>query len=225
MVNSAFFRLARPATNIDQAVSYLGVAAIRNLITSEEIFSPWPERTPATFLNIQELQAHSHAVAAAAHALACDTPAADETLLAGLLHDIGYWVLAQERPDDLARAVETAVAQRVPLHDAEVSVIGASHAQIGAYLLGLWGLPTSVVEAVAHHHEPHRVMPSSFTPLAALAIAQALLPADDTSAFGTGLVAAPRVDESYLSSFTAPFDWAEAVQRVSEIFDSAEVVA
>ncbi len=38
--------------------------------------------------------------------------------------------------------------------DAEYAVMKTSHAELGAYLLGLWGLPDSIVEIVAFHHEP-----------------------------------------------------------------------
>ena len=63
-------------------------------------------------------------------------------MLAGLLHDIGYWVLAQECPGRPDQATELAAAEGIPLHQAETQVIGASHAEIGAYLLGIWGLPS-----------------------------------------------------------------------------------
>jgi HD-like signal output (HDOD) protein len=62
-------------------------------------------------------------------------------MLAGLLHDIGYWVLAQECAADLNTAVELSVTAAIPLHEAETLVMGASHAEVGAYMLGLWGLP------------------------------------------------------------------------------------
>jgi len=223
MANSAFFRLARPTVNIDQAVSYLGVPAIRSMVTSPSIFSPWPDRGPSTLVNFEELQSHAHVAATAAQALATPASLGDEALLAGLLHNIGYWLLAHECPGRLANAVETAVAERIPLYEAEARVLGASHAQIGAYLLGLWGLPRSIVEAVAYHHAPHSISQLKFAPLAALAVANALLPTDDTNAFGVALVGGVKVDSTFLSSVNAPFDWAEAVRRISEIFDSVEM--
>jgi HD-like signal output (HDOD) protein len=67
------------------------------------------------------------------------TPIADDTMLAGLLHDIGYSVLAQERSAELSASVELAAAWLSPVHEAESRVIGASGAEIGAYLLGTWG--------------------------------------------------------------------------------------
>ncbi|MFL6604880.1 MAG: response regulator [Steroidobacteraceae bacterium] len=182
IVNSAFFRLARRISNIEQAVSYLGFQSIRNLAMSIEIFSRWPANACAG-VDLEQLQQHVHAVAAAAHALASKTPICDDTLLAGLLHDIGYWVLAQECPQDLSRAVELAASLEIPLHAAEHQVIGASHAEIGAYLLGIWGLPYPVVEAVAHHHQPERVIQTEFDVLSALVMGHSLVGVDDAAFF------------------------------------------
>ncbi len=215
LVNSAFFRLARRISNIEQAVSYLGFAAIRNLALSVEVFSSWTGSTCAG-LNLDKLQMHAHATAVASNALTVKTPIADDTMLAGLLHDIGYWILAQECPDELGKAVNLAASARIALHTAETEIIGASHAEIGAYLLGIWGLPNPVVEAVAHHHHPERVSNSDFDVLAALVIGHSLAPQDDACAFGDGMPPDPKVDASYLLSVKAPFDWDEATQRVAE---------
>ena len=165
IVNSAFFRLAKRISNIEQAVSYLGFNAIRNLAMSVEVFAQWPGGACGG-LDPDKLQLHVHSVAAAASALTAKTPIADDSMLAGLLHDIGYWILAQECPHDLSEAVKLAVSSGIPLHAAETQVIGASHAELGAYLLGIWGLPYPVVEAVANHHQPERVTHAEFDVLA-----------------------------------------------------------
>jgi HD-like signal output (HDOD) protein len=215
LVNSAFFRLARRISNIEQAVSHLGFGAIRNLVLSAEVFSRWPGRDTTCALNIDALQVHVHLVAAAARSLATGTVRADDAMLAGLLHDIGYWVLANECKDALADSMALALAERIPLHEAETRIIGASHAQIGAYLLGIWGLPYPVIEAVAHHHSPQNVPQAEFDALAALAVAHALVPEDDTVAFNAPLTPDPKVDAAFLAALQAPFDWLEAQQRVA----------
>jgi HD-like signal output (HDOD) protein len=224
LVNSAFFRLARRISNIEQAVSYLGFAAIRNLALSVEVFSSWPGSTCAG-LDLDKLQMHVHATAVAANALTVKTAIADDTMLAGLLHDIGYWILAQECPDELGKAVDLALSARITLDAAETQIIGASHAEIGAYLLGIWGLPYPVVEAVAHHHHPERVIPTDFDVLAALIVGHSLTPMDDASTFGDGIPPDSKVDASYLVSVKAPFDWDEATRRVAERNRSDEVTA
>lgn len=162
-------------------------------------------------------------VAAAAHSLAARTPMADDTLLAGLLHDIGYCVLAQECPEELSRAVQTALAEQIPLYAAEGQVFGASHAEIGAYLLGIWGLPYTVVEAVAHHHQPERVRQTEFDVLSALVIGHSLVATDDAGVFDAGMPADPKVDARYLLGVKAPVDWEEAVRRVSQTARAEEV--
>jgi len=222
LVNSAFFRLARRISSIEQAVNHLGFGSIRNLVLSAEVFSSWPGSGPKSVVNIDKLQSHVHQVAAAAHALAARTPKADDTLLAGLLHDIGYWILSDECQAELTESVALAVAENIPLHQAETRIIGASHAQVGAYLLGLWGLPYPVIEAVAYHHTPENVSPPEFEPVAAVAIAHALLPECDASAFDAAIPADAAVDAQFLITVNAPFDWQEAESRVAESLHSNE---
>lgn len=223
MVNSAFFRLARRITRIDQAVAYLGFTAIRNLTLTAEVFSSWSQSGAPAAFDFDRMQSHIQAVATAASALARGTGFADDAVLAGLLHDIGYWVLGAELPDELARAVDLALRKRMVLEAAETAVIGASHAEIGAYLLGIWGLPYPVVEAVAHHHAPERVGAQEFDTLAALAVAHSLVPENDAGAFETPLVPDARVDAAYLEAVHAPFSWPEAQARAARDTQPDEV--
>jgi hypothetical protein len=91
---------------------------------------------------------------------------------------------------------------------------GATHAEIGAYLLGLWGLPYSIVEAVALHHTPMTVTPAGYDLLGALAVSHALLDSTGAHALIVSGTVDPGVDASYLTSLNAPFDWDEAQRRV-----------
>jgi len=225
LANSAFFRLAKPLANIDQAVTYIGVAALRSVLSSPAVFASWPDEGPMREIDFGRLQAHAHAMAAGAQALAGDAPWADEALLSGLLHNIGYWVLAQECPGELAQAIVAAAEEGIALHVAEARIIGASHAHVGAYLLGIWGLPPLVVAAVAHHHDPGAAARPEFGPLAALALARALLPTEESDAFAGKLAADSKVDPAYLSSLHAPLDWPEATRRISQMLDSQEAAA
>jgi HD-like signal output (HDOD) protein/AmiR/NasT family two-component response regulator len=222
LVNSAFFGLSRRMTSIQHAVTFLGFGAICNVVLSAEVFSQWNQVSGSSALDVERLQLHARTVAAAGHALTEKTAIADDVVLAGLLHDIGYWVLAQECPNELAEAVEVAASRGIPLVDAEVEVIGASHAAIGAYLLGIWGLPFSVVEAVAHHHAPWNVKQTSFDVLAATSVAHALTGLGDVSAFNEALVPDEKVNADYLEAVNAPFDWSAAERRVAESLKSEE---
>lgn len=221
LVNSSFFRLARRVTKVEQAIAYLGLSTVRNLVLSAEVFSKWPSAAPQ-ILDHAKLQSHALCVAAAAHALSINTPNANDAVLAALLHDIGYWVLAQERSAPLTESQCLSATENIPLDVAETRVLGASHAEIGAYLLGIWGFPSTIVEAVAYHHAPQRVPQTNFDVLATLTVAHALTDTSDAGAF-TGS-AAPRieVDEQYLKSLHAPFSWTEAQRRVVEAVAAAK---
>ena len=99
------------------------------------------------------------------------------------------------------------------MHVAEGRVIGASHAEVGAYLLGLWGLPYGVIEAVAYHHAPERARSAKFDILSALAVSIALSGTDDGDAFRVAPPRSETVGPSYLNSLWAPFTWSEAESR------------
>jgi HD-like signal output (HDOD) protein len=229
MVNSAFFRGGRRITNIDQAITHLGFATLRALVLSAEVFAAWPEKTGAETVSLERLQQHTQQVVGIAQAIAslADGPSRsaralliDDTILAALVHDLGYWVLAHECPQELESARLRAIEHEISLHEAERDAIGATHAEIGAYLLGIWGFPYSVVEAVAHHHSPRQVQQHSFDALAALAIAHALTPIRDVDAFRGPPLPDAHVDESYLAAVHAPFAWEVAAERAERVISA-----
>jgi HD-like signal output (HDOD) protein len=214
ITNSAFFRLRKPMVRIKDAVTYLGFATIRNLVLSAEIFSQWknPQNSPG--VDPEQLQNHAQLAAAACKSLAGGRASPDDAWLAGLLHDIGYWVLVQECPEQLGKALELSRSRHLPLFECERLTTGATHAEIGAYLLGLWGLPYSIVEAVALHHAPTSITPHGYDLLGALTVSHALLDASGAHALIDSGNADPTVDARYLTSLNAPFDWDEAQRRV-----------
>ena len=215
VTNSAFFRLRKPIVRIKDAVTYLGFATIRNLVLSAELFGQW--KMPAVLLSHVDpdhLQRHAQMAARASASLATGKVSPDDAWLAGLVHDIGYWILAQECPDELARALTRARADGRPHWQCEREIIGATHAEIGAYLLGLWGLPYPIVEAVALHHTADAAVSHGFDLLATLAVSHALLDAQFAGELNGDCMTVPRVDAAYFSGLDAPFDLAEAQRRV-----------
>lgn len=222
IANSAFFGPARRVTSIEQAVMYLGFPAVRNLAMCAEVFAHRPRDNFAAPLSLERLQQHTNRVAAVVHALTSETRWNDDAVLAALLHDVGYWVLVQECPQDLEKALDVAIADRIPIHEAETRVLGASHAEVGAYLLGLWGLPYPIVEAVARHHTPEGIRTAKFDVLAALAVAMALSGTDDSDVFLRTPPRSTGVQESYLETLDAPFTWGQAERRVVECLGAIE---
>jgi HD-like signal output (HDOD) protein len=219
IANSALFRRARRISNIEQAVQYLGFHTVRNLVMCAEVFARWPGRMRHAAVDLDDLQLHAQRTAAVAQAISAGTQFCDDSVLAALLHDIGYWVLIQECPRELEQAVELALAAGIPLPQAEQEILGASHAQIGAYLLALWGLPHAVVEAVAHHHRPQRANPSALDALSALAVSMALCGGDDADGCARNLVPSPVVDGTFLAGLESPISWAQAQVRARDCLE------
>lgn len=215
ITNSAFFRLRKPMVRIKDAVTYLGFATVRNLVLSAEIFSKWQPTKSLSDVDPERLQTHAQCAAAACKALAGGRASPDDAWLAGLLHDIGYWIMVQECPQDLASALELARAESLPLLECERRITGATHAEIGAYLLGLWGLPYAIVEAVALHHTPKAVTPHGYDLVGALAVSHALVDPANAYAIIPPAQLDQSVDANYLASLNAPFDWQGAQTRVA----------
>ena len=200
---------------IKDAVTYLGFATVRNLVLSAEIFSQWQAPKGLGDVDPEQLQTHAQCAAAACKALAGGRASPDDAWLAGLLHDIGYWILIQECPRELADAIELARREGLSLLECERRITGATHAEIGAYLLGLWGLPYAVVEAVALHHTPKAVTPHGYDLVGALAVSHSLLDAANAYAIFPASRPDDAVDASYLASLSAPFDLQAAQGRVA----------
>ena len=104
-----------------------------------------------------------------------DDRSVNEAFTAGLLHDVGKLVLLEAIPDYHARLA--AARADLPEADevgAEHQAFGASHAEVGSYLFGLWGLPYGIVEAVAWHHRPREGAMTGRGPVTAVHAANAI---------------------------------------------------
>jgi HD-like signal output (HDOD) protein len=157
LVNSAFFGLPREVSSVKTAVGFLGIDTLQNLVLSVGVFSIFEQLTKLPGFSCEELQAHSQLAAKIAGQIPASAHVRGIAVVAGLLHDVGKLVLATRAPAHFKRALQGAEAEGRPLYAVETELMGVSHAEVGAYLLGIWGLPSPVVEAVAHHHHPERV--------------------------------------------------------------------
>jgi HD-like signal output (HDOD) protein len=97
----------------------------------------------------------------------------EKAFTGGLLHDIGQLILAANLPAAYREIRALARSRRIPIYDAEKQVLKATHADIGAYLLSIWGLPIPLVETVGLHHEPGRAPERTFGALTAVHVASA----------------------------------------------------
>src|SRR4030095_5269981 len=108
-----------------------------------------------------QLQQNSLLTALLAKKIVGNPALADAAFTAGLLHHIGALVLLHAAPPHYERALELRKQLKGNSAAAEREVFGVTHAEVGAYLLGLWGIPFPIVEAVAFHHRPNEVAPES----------------------------------------------------------------
>ena len=200
MVNSAFFGLYRRVTDVQDAVRLLGLDAIRALVLSINVFSAFDARRMPLF-DGEALWRHSLTVGGCARQIALqatgDRSAAAAAFLAGMLHDVGKLILAVNFSDAYREVLA------VPEHaggDAvtrEAETIGTTHAEIGAYLMGLWGLEPDILRAIAFHHRPCDSRESGFGVLTAVHAANGFDHGDRVEG------ATDRIDAAYLKAVQA----------------------
>lgn len=159
VANSAYFAPRAPIQRTLAAVRALGYDIVRAVVLERGIIAQFdPARLPSAF-DGATLWSHCFRVAALARKIAaingCNATERDAAFTAGLLHDLGWLIVAANRPvayQAIAKAPRDLPAAKRA--DIERSCAGATHAEYAAYLLGLWGLPDKIVEAVAYHHDP-----------------------------------------------------------------------
>ena len=175
LVNSAYFGLPHEVTSIQAAVTYLGFELLKSLALTASVFAAAEIRGNIEGFSLERLQRSSLLTGRLARSIAERGAAEDEAFTAGLLHDIGKLVLAMGMPRNFAEVSSLAEEGARPVYELEREIFGVTHAQAGAYLLGVWGLPLTIVEAVAFHHSPREANTASFGTLATVHVADALV--------------------------------------------------
>jgi putative nucleotidyltransferase with HDIG domain len=155
------------------------------LVLSFGIFKQFEEDTIGTAgFSLEKLWAHSMKVGTLAKHIAntekLGSSTIEDSLLAGMLHDIGKLILILNLPEAYTRFEERTQLDQVDRLQAEIETFGATHGAVGAYLLGLWGLPDPVIEAVALHNQPSAQAEQTFCTLSIVHIANALIHESET---------------------------------------------
>ncbi|MCX6626315.1 MAG: HDOD domain-containing protein [Candidatus Solibacter sp.] len=202
MANSAFFGRSQEVTTIQHAVLIRGVDLLKQLVIAAEVFHAFQPRRHIDGFSLDGIQGHSHHVAAIAARLPLPKAARPAATVAGLLHDAGKLVMASRLPRECEQIRRLTIGGRVSFHAAEEQVLGASHAEIAAYLLSLWGLPQTVVFAVARHHQPsvHESDDPPFGAPAAVYFANRLAHEREPTAAGASRDRPPSGDHEYLQA-------------------------
>jgi HD-like signal output (HDOD) protein/ActR/RegA family two-component response regulator len=174
LANSAFLGTRHSSLNVEQAVEFIGVRMLRELVLSAQVFKAFEAETTIAGFAFDALQRHARICAAIARAIAGDSERAELAFIGGLLHDVGKLVLASHGarlppPSSAPRALFDRPTPEVLALDPD-----ALHGRVGAYLLGLWGMDDALVQAVAHHHDPAALGASSLDLATIVHVANAL---------------------------------------------------
>ena len=175
LVNSAFFGIPQQISNPATAVNMLGLDTVQAVVLSAHVFSQFDKVPPC--IDLDRMWNHSTLVAKLSDKIAkaegSDKQTCSDAKIAGMLHDVGKLVLLANLPEEYVRLHQLAAELKGNLFELERLEWGATHAEVGAYLLGLWGLPESVVKAVALHHGPSDRLGETFSAVPAVYAANA----------------------------------------------------
>lgn len=198
LVNSAFFGLFKTIDSPAHAVNLLGLDTVKALVLGVGVFS---EINPDNHKSFSAVELWSHSVTTAAFAKKIAQTETDQkeivdnSFIAGMIHDIGKLLLFSYLQEQFLEAVETAIETNMSLVECEQDVFSANHCDVGGYLIGLWGLPGPVIEAITFHHRLDSYPSTTFSPAIAVHAADViyykLYP--DRSVGGP-----PELDEEYL---------------------------
>ena len=182
LVNSSFFGIRQHISSPESAVKLLGLDLVKSIVLTIGVLSKF-EGIKFPGFSIEALWNHSSNTGAYSNVIAqaesAEKSVLENAFMAGLLHDIGKMLIAANLPDSFLEILELRKEKALSFCDAEYQVLGATHAEVGAYLLGLWGLPDPIIDAVALHHKPSSSKAETLVPLTIVHAANALENARD----------------------------------------------
>ena len=196
--NSVVFGLQLQVTRPAEAIAYLGMETTRALVLLAHTFSSFKKSRLKDF-SFESLWHHSVFTGRFARQIVqlenSRPDQAEQAAASGLLHDLGKLLFAANLPVEFAKALWIAREEKCDLWQAERSVFGATHADLGACLLRIWGLPSAVVQSVALHHNPSQLQDQAFGPVTAVHAADVIAHEAWPEAPG---ISAPAMDLEYL---------------------------
>lgn len=158
VANSAANAALVPIGTVRDAVIRVGVGPVLSFAMAACVGRTMRRALPEYGLSEGELWAHSVATSLAVEVVTAMSPVEvpPEAVTAGLLHDVGKLVMARFLTPEVLSAIQELRTGGSSSHQAELSVLGIDHAELGAHIARRWNAPPRIVAAVAHHHEPDR---------------------------------------------------------------------
>lgn len=157
LVSSAFFGLPRRVNDPHTAVVLLGINMLQAIVVAGHVFD-FLGKGECNEESVSQIWKSSILTGEVAARYAQQAQASRETQqlarLAGMLSLIGRAVLLRSEAASYGEVMSLAARKETTLAAAEMSVFGATYADVGAYALGQWGLPDPIVNAVAAQEAP-----------------------------------------------------------------------
>jgi len=160
IANSAWSASLMPIGTVKDAVIRIGIGPTVSFAVGASVGPTFRRALPEYGLTEGQLWRHSVTASVAAEVLSAmsqaEVPA--EAVTAALLHDVGKLVLARFLTPDLLRGLADARADGVAsMMQAETSVLGVHHGELGGIIARHWNIPERVCEAITHHHAPDQI--------------------------------------------------------------------
>ena len=177
LTNSSYFAVTQTVSSVSHAVRMLGKETLKALALFVGLYRGF-EGPPNQAANLKRLCHRSQQIGVTAALIAEFEDLPREICHAvpsiGMLSHIGTLILYANRPDEMEAVTKRVETEGISIAKAETEQFGACHAEIGAYLLGLWGFPAPVIQAVAYHHRPMDLPHKEMNALTAIYVAQHL---------------------------------------------------
>lgn len=154
VANSAYYGIPKKVSDLKLAVVFIGLEEVANLVATSSIIRLFPPKPGGIEFNYKEFWHHSLVCAEITQSLSAAVryPHLPTAHVSGLLHDIGKLFLVQYFYHYYSLASQYAQEKKIPLHSAEVQVLGVDHGHIGAWVAERWNLPEEISNAIAQHH-------------------------------------------------------------------------
>lgn len=162
LANSAAFSLSKECTTIADAVKFIGVRGVKNLLFSVGTMNTIGTETVAQ----KKLWEHCHKVAFYSYNLARNffskqKGLVEDSYVCGLLHDMGKGVFLSAQPEFMKKLDHISDQKAIPAHVLERLISGQNHAEIGALIAEKWNFPEVIVDTIRNHHNPSASKPLS----------------------------------------------------------------
>jgi HD-like signal output (HDOD) protein len=159
LANSAFYGMPRSISSVSSAVVILGFNTLKSLVLSASVINMFPSSGPKIAFDRLRFWKHSIVSAMVArsiaqHIMGVTVMDPQSAFCAGIMHDIGKLIFELFTPADYAAVCKKSQEKGMPLVEAESSVMGITHAQIGHILADKWALPLELEAAIVYHHDP-----------------------------------------------------------------------